>query len=384
MSTEVIRRKTTANLLGEGQSKSRGSGTYAPYVLEGNPSSETCLSFSHTIRNGVWSGGGPFTVKRKSYHYTVAPSKHSFVLGDVMCLGAASLWAGRPSVPETPSDSELDADGTTAIARTEPTDPVFGMTTALGEIITGGLPAIPTQATKEQVRRANKAGSEYLNAEFGWAPLVNDLRTFAYAVNESDKIIQNYKKGSGIWLKRSYMFPEEVESADTAIGVNVKPAVSALGPYQGHEFCQISRRKWFEGAFMYHVPSPSTQLGKISYYGSLARKLLGVEITPEVAWNLAPWSWAADWFGNAGDVMHNVSALGRDGLVMRYGYMMCHTRRMRVVSATSEWIHGQATMTEVEETKLRRPATPYGFGVNFDSLSASQVAVIAALGLSRW
>jgi len=83
--------------------------------------------------------------------------------------------------------------------------------------------------------------------------------------------------------------------------------------------------------------------------------------------------------------MHNVSALGQDGMVMRYGYIMCHTRK-------EVWDWGYFQDQEglrmdhkfVEETKTRTPATPFGFGVAFDGLSGKQLAIVSALGLSRW
>jgi len=107
-----------------------------------------------------------------------------------------------------------------------------------------------------------------------------------------------------------------------------------------------------------------------------------MEITPEVLWNLAPWSWAADWFGNIGDVMHNVSALGRDGLVMEYGYVM----NERKTDASYVCRSRLGTYTRDVTTVDRRrwaAISPYGFSVSWDGLTPKQLAVVTALGLTR-
>jgi hypothetical protein len=134
--------------------------------------------------------------------------------------------------------------------------------------------------------------------------------------------------------------------------------------------------------FIYYLPTGDSAREKISRYGAYARKLLGIDLTPEVLWNLSPWSWAADWFSNTGDVMHNISAFGSDGLVMRNGYTMCHSGLTQVDSGSYSGFY--QVKTRVRETKTRHVATPYGFGVSYDGLSARQIATVAALGLSRW
>jgi hypothetical protein len=120
-----------------------------------------------------------------------------------------------------------------------------------------------------------------------------------------------------------------------------------------------------------------------------AHKILGLELTPETLWNLAPWSWAADWFGNIGDLFHNANSLASDGLVMRYGYIMEHTRvrDTYVFSGPTglvSWYSGRPTpLILTSETKLRRRATPFGFGKTFAGLTTRQKAIAAALGINR-
>jgi hypothetical protein len=133
-------------------------------------------------------------------------------------------------------------------------------------------------------------------------------------------------------------------------------------------------------------------MGRLRRYEALANHLFGTRITPELVWNLAPWSWAFDWFTNAGDVIHNISLLGVDGLVLQYGYAM---RSMNVkhemVQTVTSGLGGRnlgfggltSTRLVFTETKQRIRANPYGFGIDDLSLSGRQLAILAALGLTK-
>jgi hypothetical protein len=81
--------------------------------------------------------------------------------------------------------------------------------------------------------------------------------------------------------------------------------------------------------------------------------------------------------------MHNVSALGRDGLVMQYGYVMSHRIRDTYMTAPS-YVGNDLLSRHIKVVwKKRRAATPYGFGVDLSTLSKRQVAILVALGLSK-
>jgi hypothetical protein len=289
-----------------------------------------------------------------------------------------------PNIPvySTPSEAALLAAGTTAIARTEPTNPAFDLSVFLGELRAEGLPNLPGSSVMDRTKAANKAGSEYLNTEFGWLPLVRGIRDFASVVNRSDEIVRSYQENANIVIKRSYEWPTEESSRYDARTFSSRPAVNTF--VEGGRYQRAFKKQWFEADYIYHLPVGNSANDKFRRYGSYARKLLGIDLSPEVLWNLAPWSWAVDWFSNTGDVMHNISALGTDGLVMRHGYLMTHICKITEDHGRHQSASFPQYRTRTQEVKLRRAATPYGFGVTFSSLSAKQVAIISALGLSRW
>jgi hypothetical protein len=297
--------------------------------------------------------------------------------------------------PQQSTDSALKGFGTTAIARSEPTNPAFSMSTAVGELMREGLPSIVgLQTLKSRSNLVKSAGSEYLNVEFGWKPLVSDIKSFAKAVVNSEEIITNYRQGSDKKIRRRYEDP--VYQANRLHKTNeggagriyFSPGLNFInGTGEGTMYESISQRRWFSGAFRYHVPVSDDQMNKISSWASNARKLLGVELTPEVVWNLSPWTWAIDWFTNTGDILHNVSAMGRDGLVMQYGYAMMETEysvsyEARYYRSDSGKWYGSSLHKSVKQCR-RIPATPYGFDVDMNSLTAKRVAILAALGMSR-
>jgi hypothetical protein len=367
-----------------GQGRSSIFAGFSSYQLFGRLCSETSAGRTNPFYDGHFVGGGPWDLNRDVTEYVVGQVRTNLVQGPVIAATPTTSWIGKPAAFSKPSDVNLNAAGTTGIARTEPTAPSFDLSVALGEITQEGLPNLPGKIFRDRVGKAKSAGKDYLNVEFGWAPLVRSVRDFAHTVDRSDKILAQYHKDAGHPIKRRYDWPDEMVTAQRFTNISVLPSYSSLGPISGYETFQSTKKQWFEGSYIYYLPTfRNDTLGKFQGYGRDARKLLGVDLTPETLWNLSPWTWAADWFGNVGDVMAATSAIGRDGLVLRYGHIMCHIRTESAIGGFNP-NYGTVTARRVEETKTRRNATPYGFGVAFSSLSAKQVAIVAALGLSRW
>jgi len=367
-----------------GQKRSSIFVGWSPYSLAGVSSSESEVTFSHARLNGRWSGGGPWHLNRSIQTFNGPPQRvNSGLFQGTTRMGSALASVYPMQQYTAPSDAQLLADGTTAIARTEPTSPAFDLSVFLGELRAEGLPNLPGTAVRETTRRAKAAGGEYLNLEFGWLPLVRGVRDFAKTVDNSDQILRSYQEQANKVIQRGYEFPLSEESH--AEPMSFGSAVAGGGNYtQGGCYQHRRQRKWLEVEYIYHLPTGQTRNDKFRRYGSYARKLLGIDLSPEVLWNLSPWSWAADWFGNVGDVMHNISALGTDGLVIRNGYIMCHMEYTRQDSGRLSGSGPMCTHTTIKETKSRLSATPFGFGVSYSGLSLKQTAIVAALGLSKW
>jgi len=337
---------------------------------------------------GKYISGGPWTLNKESVVSSVAQAKSPTYRGTVS-LGGPRFTVARPLSYANPTDLELDSAGTKAIAQSDPTNPAFDLSTYLGEILHEGLPYLPGAQTKDATGLAKSAGSEYLNVEFGWSPFVRGLKQFANAVVRSSSIVDGYLAEANRLVKRRVVLLDDRRTGTSTGSYTVSP--SFFGQfYQGSCTVTAFKQMWFEGAFMYHLPLGTGVADRISRYGSYARKLLGIGLSPEVIWNLAPWSWAIDWFVDIGSVMQNASMSGNDGAVMYYGYTMCHTgfTEEHVAGPHPSMgslgpVAGSLTRLVTSEQKRRRSGSPFGFGVNQSSLSARQIAIMAALGLSK-
>ena len=293
------------------------------------------------------------------------------------------------------SSAALDAAGATAIARCKPTNSVADVATFLGELHKDGLPSVVGSRTwKRRTATAKDAGDEFLNYEFGWLPLVNDVKKFTKAVSHADAVLKQYERDAGKVVRRHYSFPEQTTTSEqvleTVAGAQAPVVfnVLATGPFgQVTRRVETYRRQWFSGAFTYALPSGYDSRNAMDRYALMADVVFGASLSPDILWELAPWSWAVDWFSNTGDVVSNISDWATHGLVMRYGYMMEHTIVKHTYSLSKSGLLNNSItvppITLVTETKIRRRANPFGFGLTWNGLSPLQVAIAGAIGLTR-
>lgn len=294
----------------------------------------------------------------------------------------------------THSSSDLAALGATAISNTIPTNPVVDSSVAIAELLREGFPLMMDLSDlRERLDILRFAGSNYLNIEFGWKPLVSDLQNAVKAISDTEKTLKQLERDSGKRVRRKFRFHDDVyhsesESASPTAFMFEGIPVSLMGQ-TGHTTTQRhTHQTWFSGSYTFDYEPD--QLNELSRIATQARLLYGLNLNPEVLWNLAPWSWLVDWFLNVGPVLHNLSAFANDGLVLHYGYLMHHSKRSNLYSARGLTFPkgGDFPFRQVEtrfdvESKRRIRATPYGFGLVFDSFSVRQLAILTALGLTR-
>lgn len=110
-----------------------------------------------------------------------------------------------PAVPPDLRDRMI-ALGTTAIARTIPTNSVASAAQFLGEL-REGLPSVPGSNLIGKSGSPSAYADEFLNYSFGIKPLLSDLQKFAEAGRTSVKVIDQLKADSGRLVRRRYTFP---------------------------------------------------------------------------------------------------------------------------------------------------------------------------------
>lgn len=297
------------------------------------------------------------------------------------------------------SDEDLKSTGDDAVRRCKPTNNVANVFTDISETYHEGLPKLyGVNFWKERTRVARGAGSEYLNQEFGWKPLVSDVRDVAYAAANSHSILSRYESNSGKLVRRRFEFPIDYSETDTLLspshdGIIYAATLAGLQDQSKPRPAQrkrstVYRRTWFSGAFTYHLPIGYKSRNGMISAAAKAGPLLGIEITPETLWNAAPWTWALNWFSNAGDVVSYLSDWAVDGLVMRRGYIMehCVSKDIYYLDQKSRFLPDYPEASAVvcfHERKKRIKATPFGFHISWESFSPRQLAIAAALGITR-
>jgi hypothetical protein len=322
--------------------------------------------------------------------YRITGNLHARVLGNA---------GTRPSYSNTVGSSldEMNAYGTTAISRTIPTNPAADGSTFLGELMREGLPSlIGTAALKSGGARG--LASEFLNYQFGVAPLISETRNIAKAVVESDRILKQLQRDSGKNVRRRFTFDIPVTTSyETIVGTTASaysPWPLLSGAWWNHNDARFTRtirtqrKVWFSGCYTYHVELSDRQNSALEEAAKKAKHLLGLDLTIDTLWSLSPWSWLIDWMSNLGDVFHNVSAFAQDGLVLRHGYVMEHTKRtyehtlVRLRFDSGPYV-GTISDRFGVETKQRERATPFGFGLELDGFDLRQWAILGALGITR-
>jgi hypothetical protein len=371
---------------------------------------------------GLGDIGGAFNTTKQyaicnDAHYNLyqphlSPSGPNVTASRGTCAGLLRCpfqTTGSPLKPAFPSniassDSALNTLGATAISRVRPTGSAVDLSTALGELWRDGLPHRSSiRGWKDRTDIARKAGNDYLNLQFGWRPLISDITNFGKAALKSRSILDQYERDAGRVVRRSYTFSDivtagtetvlstaKVPSSHDGLAGPLVPDLDYGGGITGGKWTKQSTtsiKRWFSGAFVYGGPSGILPDGALRDTVAEADKLFGLSLTPDVLWNLTPWSWAIDWFTNTGDVLKTASDMISQGLVMQYGYMMEHSIAVDTYTLSgvkyNDYTFPSCSVQLVTETKKRIKANPFGFGFTWDGLSPFQISILAALGITR-
>ena len=291
-------------------------------------------------------------------------------------------------------DSTLGVMGATAISRVAPTSPTVDGSVAVGELLREGLPSlVGAQLFRQRRLAAKELGGEYLNLQFGILPLWSDIKKAAKAIIDSEAIIKQLLRDSGKNVRRSYRFPlERTITSDNNTSTSAFPWPTLTSAYWTNTVPPIVHRTlhrevWFDGCFTYYL-DPEMLKG-IEGAAAQARLLFGVKFTPDVFWNLTPWSWLIDWFVNTGPFLKNLGLFSNDGLTLRYGYTMEHVRVTEfhsfptLTSRGRGWIPNNPSVTLQGERKIRRTQSPFVLGLLGSGLTTRQQAILLALGAAR-
>lgn len=351
-----------------------------------------------------FDSGHEFWTERTEYDFGPKLIRITSSNGALEYTGAMALnISGVPVMPSLslPSTSSKTQDGAKAINMTLPTQAEASLAQFLGEL-REGLPRVTGLAVFRDGLNTKSLGHEYLNEQFGIVPFMNDIMKAAKAVKKSSQILSQFARDGqrDLIVRRRATIRDETTTSivpDVSMGLII-PNYAGSSPISSFfsstsALCagteQQRSRAWFSGAYSYHLQEAINFADQAELWGRKADKLLGISLTPDLVWELTPWSWLLDWKLHIGRFLQNVQLLNQDNMVIRYGYIMHRTSsERRYVSKTNKLTSkgenaGRPFLVVTRERKERMRASPYGFGLSPSSFSARQWAILSALGMTR-
>lgn len=209
---------------------------------------------------------------------------------------------------ELPEISESQNDYVVKMAaRLNPSRPSVELGVTLAELV--GLPLalskmgskLAKAQAKDPTRSVNWAaispenpGSAYLALRYGWEPLIKEIRKMMRLVDGIEKKLDKYRRlqEKGLLRASSKKFPETyVHNAKHSFR-------DAYGTLWEASTTRVVKR-W---CTLYYKPDTGTLMNTDrSSLLAARRAAYGLNIDGSTMWQIMPWSWLVDWFGNYGD-----------------------------------------------------------------------------------
>jgi hypothetical protein len=255
---------------------------------------------------------------------------------------------------------------------------------------------------KELFMAPKKAANHFINHNFGWVPFVKDVAAFLSNLRDFREKIGILSTQNGQWIRRrsileNVLYDEQVPGWSGTGIHNVWPLNTSpmndtwVGTPTWEYRLKMQVYSTAVGSFRYYVPYFDVYSPEWGGLGSVRRQLMlhGLRVSPSNIYKAVPWSWLVDWLTPVGHDLQALQDAEFDNLVAKYLYSSTH----QVLSIEfKQYVPFNAasggprtfTWTRTLESKQRKGiSSPYGFGLTWDSLSPKQLAILAALGITR-
>jgi hypothetical protein len=229
---------------------------------------------------------------------------------------------------------------------------------------------------QKQVRPSDIPGG-YLAYQFGWKPLVSDLKSMLDFTAQVEKR-QNY------W--RSIIRGEKVKRVIVNDSFDSEWTYTAATTMYGNVVGTVRRttseESWYSARlkFLESIPDPSDTK-------EVFRIVYGLRLNPSTIWNAVPWSWMIDYFTNIGDIIE-----ARNGYNRWKFSELCLMSHQRIEETVGELSGGYAGNTvshtggtRYSEVKSRNVVgSDDNLPITFSPfLSKGQSAILGSLLTSR-
>jgi hypothetical protein len=258
-------------------------------------------------------------------------------------------------------------------------------------------------ALRDAIRMPSKLGDEYLAAAFGWRPFLSDLSNLFGLVDRVGVHIANRKKYNNVWISRRRSEPESrtetvVHSSQSGV-MQCKPSLGSSGsnnyilPNSSKYTITLEKSTniWYSGWFKSYRPEFDDSYERQHPTLAKPRQVLtslGYYVNPIVLYKLTPWTWMSDWFLNIGENLQSFQDLADNSVVSRNVCMMRHIVSKLVYRINATLRLGGSISLEWNrgfETKYRAAGlSPFGFSLLPGGFSDQQIAILGALGMSKF
>lgn len=359
-------------------------------------------------------------------------------LGNYLTQGISPI--NRSTPPWAITDSHLEDLGQDFVLDYDPIRVKTDLLQDVGDILREGLPGFlvktllkPSIFGRPEIIK--RVAGEYLTYLFGVKPIISDIRAILKAANDIDLLINEWIRNNKRQVRRRRQFPVKVtNSYDLFKEGSVSGTVSfdsylplshpwspsntpsPLQPYKnegavsnysgiGYRVSKMSVLKEklrFSAAYEYNLerllPGPDSAILH-TYSNSDLKELIRLHYlgitssggSANLIWELTPWSWVIDWFVNIGKMFDYERQVQSVGLHVDYAYVTYVGEKWFKIRSE---LFASSTLTEsnlcfrhdmeFKQLYVRRlKATPFGFKVHWNGLSAQQLVILGALALSR-
>ena len=279
--------------------------------------------------------------------------------------------------------------GPEAYAKMKPTKPEFDLGVSLGE-----LREAPSMLSMRLKNALQIGGSSALAYQFGWKPLLRDILGLYHSQVFIQKRLKQLLRDNGRPVRRNIELVKPVRSGETRTeGESYGSFAPVLSTYFYVSQPKFTTDIWFEdrvwasARFRYFLPDGPRD---VKWKKRLLRELFGLKADPGVIYNLMPWSWLEDWFTNIGYVIDNCTVDIADRLAASHFYVMrtrsgnsrTHVRgQFRLKNGAPVSVSGHSWHQRIHKSRVQ--GGPFEFAFNNNSLNATQLSILGALGLSR-
>jgi hypothetical protein len=249
-----------------------------------------------------------------------------------------------------------------------------------------------------KMMQPNRVADNFLNHQFGWVPFVNDLSKFYTTFQNAAKAKSQLTHDNNRSVRRRVTLEDQTSKVTLSSGTGM--GVEPLGDLVGTLLCTGVQPTWQHveenhstvsavGCFKYYRPEFDETLPDYnSAWTGIKRDLTlyGLRVSPSNIYRATPWTWLIDWATDFGDNIIAFDDMVLDSVAFQYLYLMRRVQKTQTFLQTLPFWDGTQTMSWPVnyDGKVRRGAsTPYGFGLTWNLLTPRQLAILAALKITR-